>query len=160
MLGGLSRVKSVAFNRASVRIVKEKPPVHDRPVLALVVISQVLQLAAIAIENALLYQKVQRSVQMRDDFIMIASHELKTPVTVIKIQIQMIQRYLATIPADFSRRKDLLANLDTCLRQINNLTGLFENFLDASMISAARGPPPFRRGRKRRPPFLLQIGAR
>jgi signal transduction histidine kinase len=39
--------------------------------------------AALAIDNARLYRDSQRAIQVRDDFLSVAAHELKTPVTTL-----------------------------------------------------------------------------
>ncbi|MBA2405334.1 MAG: PAS domain S-box protein, partial [Bdellovibrionales bacterium] len=48
--------------------------------------------AGLALENALLYATARQAIQSRDDFISIASHELKTPITSLKLQLQMTKR--------------------------------------------------------------------
>lgn len=48
--------------------------------------------AALAIENARLYQEAQTAIQVRDTFLSIAAHELKTPVTAIMGYAQVLQR--------------------------------------------------------------------
>jgi GAF domain-containing protein len=50
--------------------------------------------AGLAINNALLYRTAQEAIQLRDDFISIASHELKTPVTSMKTYTQILQMAL------------------------------------------------------------------
>ncbi len=41
---------------------------------------------------ARLYRETQRAVRMRDDFLMLASHELRTPVTSLRLSLQSLQR--------------------------------------------------------------------
>jgi PAS domain S-box-containing protein len=48
--------------------------------------------AAISIRNAQLYRSAQQAIQVRDTFLSIASHELKTPLTTILGHAQMLQR--------------------------------------------------------------------
>jgi PAS domain S-box-containing protein len=51
--------------------------------------------AALALDNALLYQEAQKAIQARDEFLSIASHELKTPLTTLLGHAQALQRRAA-----------------------------------------------------------------
>src|SRR5579885_379048 len=51
--------------------------------------------AAFAIENAKLFTESEKAVALRDDFISVASHELKTPVTSLKMYTQVLQKEFA-----------------------------------------------------------------
>ncbi len=42
--------------------------------------------------KALLYRQAREDVRARDEFLSIASHELRTPVTALHVQLQMLQR--------------------------------------------------------------------
>ena len=86
----------------------------------------------------LLFRELTEAVRTRDEFLSIASHELKTPLTPIKLQLQGIQRLmrsdrLATLPP-----AQLAKMTDTANRQIDRLTHLVDNLLDVSRISAGK----------------------
>lgn len=50
------------------------------------------QRAAKAIDNAQLYQQTEQAVRLREQFLSIAAHELKTPLTSLMGQAQLLQR--------------------------------------------------------------------
>ena len=56
---------------------------------------ELAQRAAIAADNAQLFQQAQEAVKTREDFLSIASHELRTPVTALRLQVQIVERALA-----------------------------------------------------------------
>jgi PAS domain S-box-containing protein len=71
--------------------------------------------------------------QRKDDFISMASHELKTPVTSIKGFTQLLARRFQRLGDEESLR--FLARMDT---QLNKLTKLIGDLLDLSKIQAGR----------------------
>ncbi len=102
------------------------------------IITGVAAQAAVAIDNARLFQRAQDAVQLRDDFLAIASHELKTPLTPLRLQIQSLSRLvgkgeLATVPPERLRSLTRIAD-----RQIARLTSLIEELLDVTRISAGK----------------------
>jgi PAS domain S-box-containing protein len=71
--------------------------------------------------------------QRKDDFISMASHELKTPVTSIKGFTQLLVRRFQRLGDEESLR--FLSRMDT---QLNKLTKLISDLLDLSKIQAGR----------------------
>ena len=90
--------------------------------------------AATAIENAILYKKVQHSLKMRDDFIMVASHELRTPASAILLQTEMLKRFIETTPSVFPQQETSLSIVNNSLRQVDKMIRLFESLLEASRM--------------------------
>ncbi|MFT3772578.1 MAG: AAA family ATPase [Minicystis sp.] len=95
--------------------------------------------AAIAIENAELFERAQQSLRMRDEFLMAASHELRSPLTPLKLQNQLIRRHLEG-PAfeSLPNRKVLLTAIGRSVDQIDGLARLVDDLLDVSRIRAGR----------------------
>lgn len=69
--------------------------------------------------------ELQRAVQSRDDFLSMASHELKTPLTVIKLQSELAKRNLKQPSAAIERN-------------IERITRLVDDMLDISRISTGK----------------------
>jgi signal transduction histidine kinase len=89
--------------------------------------------AALAIENARLYSEAQKAISLRDDFISIASHELRTPVTSLKLYIQVLQKQLADRGEESLARS--FAKMDA---QLNKLTLLIQDLLNVSRIELGK----------------------
>ncbi len=53
---------------------------------------EVAHRAAIAIDNARLYRETQRAVRLRDEFLMVASHELRTPMAALSMSLKTLER--------------------------------------------------------------------
>ena len=81
-------------------------------------------------------KKLEQAVQVRDEFISIASHELKTPVTSLKMQLQITQRHLETNTVLSQER--LKKSMFVSLKQVDRLTRLIEDMLDMSKIQAGK----------------------
>jgi PAS domain S-box-containing protein len=96
--------------------------------------------AALAIENARLYteqvearRKLEDLSRLKDEFLSIASHELRTPVTSIKGYTQLAKTLIA--------ENDLRTSgeyLDVALDQIDRMSRLILELLDVSRIETGR----------------------
>ena len=83
-------------------------------------------------------EALKTAVKTRDDFLSIASHELKTPLTSLKIQVQMRKRsILKNDTAAFSMEK-LRAMVEGDERHIHRLTRLIDDMLDVVRITSGK----------------------
>lgn len=74
------------------------------------------------------------ALRARDEFLSIASHELKTPLTSLKLQFQMARRDLNSEANEVPSLEDLIEFNETSIRQINSLVDLVEDLLDTSRV--------------------------
>lgn len=93
--------------------------------------------AALAIDNARLYARAQEAIRLRDEFLSIASHELKTPLTPLQLQLQSIEGALKA-PADQSDPTRLLGKVERAIRSTGRLAALVESLLDVSRIAQGK----------------------
>jgi PAS domain S-box-containing protein len=92
--------------------------------------------AALAVDNGRLYREAQEAVRVREEFLQVASHELKTPLTPLSLKLQMLARMVdAFLP---ERRPRLMADIDMMLQQVKRLSSLMDELLDVSRISSGR----------------------
>lgn len=76
--------------------------------------------------------------RLREEFLSLAAHELKTPVTVLKLQVQIARRTAGRDAEAMPRQ--LTAMLDVLERQICRLTRLCDELLETSCIQAGQLP--------------------
>lgn len=91
---------------------------------------------AAAMSNARLYHCAQVAVGLRDDFLSIASHELRTPITTLQLQVQGCLRQVAREEAQHKASPDLKRKLTSAGRQVQKLSALVDMLLDATRLHA------------------------
>ncbi|QRN97986.1 PAS domain-containing protein [Archangium violaceum] len=80
---------------------------------------------------------LQQALQTRDDFLSVASHELKTPLTSLQLQLQMLRRSLPELD-DNGLPHPSRKRVEASLRPAERLHQLVNNLLDVSRIRAGR----------------------
>jgi signal transduction histidine kinase len=89
-------------------------------------------------ERAQLLEELKTAVKMRDEFLSIASHELKTPLTSLKLQTQIRLRSLSRGDESAFVKEKLRKMFENDTRQIERLSRLIDDMLDISRISTGR----------------------
>ena len=92
--------------------------------------------AATAIEHALLFKQAREAIRGRDEFLSIAAHELKTPMTSLLGHVQILSRRLDTgAPHDPARAR---RGLQIVTDQAWKLSRLIEQLLDVSRLESGK----------------------
>ncbi|MBI3185963.1 MAG: PAS domain-containing protein [Myxococcales bacterium] len=90
--------------------------------------------AAAAAEREHLLAQREEAIQSRDNFLSVASHELRTPITTLHLQLELLMRQVrAGDGAD-----GLKGRLEAVRRQTRRLTRLVDQLLDVSRLAANR----------------------
>jgi signal transduction histidine kinase/CHASE1-domain containing sensor protein len=92
------------------------------------------RLAAAAVDTSRLYRRAQEAVRLRDDFLSIASHELKTPLTSLSLQSDslVVAAGRGNVPDVVARKAEVIR------RNVDRLGRLIANLLDISRMEAGR----------------------
>jgi PAS domain S-box-containing protein len=93
--------------------------------------------AALAVDNARLYADAQAAIRARDEFLSIASHELRTPVAGIKGYAQLLLRAQARNRLEPARLTRSLSLIDEATDRLTTLT---QDLLDVSRIRLGQLP--------------------
>jgi PAS domain S-box-containing protein len=89
----------------------------------------------VALENAGLHQMAQSAIRVRDDFLSVASHELKTPLTPLKLHTEILARLLRGDSPLEQKVEKVEKNLKNFDRQLDKLAVLIDELLDFSKMN-------------------------
>lgn len=84
------------------------------------------------------FREAQRALGLRDEFLMIAAHELKTPLTSMKMQLQGLERLLASDPDARVLVSRLNSVVAATSRQLRRLQCLGDQLLDITRLSLGK----------------------
>lgn len=83
-------------------------------------------------------EEAQHAIKMRDEFLSIASHELKTPLTPLRLHFDILQRLVNKEVSGEAVLGRLPVFLDRSRRQVDRLTKLIDELLDVSRITSGK----------------------
>lgn len=82
--------------------------------------------------------EVEKLLEARDEFISIASHELKSPLSSLKLQAQMLRRNIALGKEDAYSPEKINQMLELTEKQVQRLDRLVNDMLDVSRIRTGK----------------------
>ena len=100
--------------------------------------------AALAFDNARLYQEAERATRARDDVLGIVSHDLRNPIHTIQLSASFVLELLATpgvaplLLPDTNRPIPVVPQLEAIRRSALRANALIEDLLDVTRIDAGR----------------------
>lgn len=111
-------------------------PLDTRIVKSKVKVFKELEQQKMVIQDQL--QQLSQALKWRDDFLSIASHELKTPITSMRLQTQMTTRSLQNSQTKTLTPEKLEKYFATSNKQLDKLTRLIDDLLDTTRIRAGK----------------------
>jgi K+-sensing histidine kinase KdpD len=90
---------------------------------------------AIVIENIRLTSEAAQAIELRDTFLSVASHELKTPLTSIYLQFESLKRKVIQTAGTDEKVIDLFSRFQF---QLGRLTRLVNELLDVTQIASGK----------------------
>ncbi len=98
-------------------------------------VEELTRRCALALDNARLYRQAREAVLLRDQFVAIASHELRTPVTSIRGYAQLLERQARNGQLAGER---VAHHAGLIVAQSTRLSALISDLLDASRFQQGR----------------------
>ncbi len=99
-------------------------------------IKELADRAGITIDKAKLYTEAQEAIRIRDEFLSIASHELKTPLTSILLSLQLILRRLEKSTHKTVESEEIFKAIEISITQSKRMSRLINDLLDVSLITS------------------------
>jgi signal transduction histidine kinase len=133
MMNGRSNIGWIALAFPRSKIPAEQDWMTSQEIL--------LEGLALHLDHLFLETELRQQVKIREQFLSIASHELKTPLTSIYGILQLQERMMKSMNWPIEMRMDQerhLSFLRLVLRQTERMTELIDGLLDVSRIQAGR----------------------
>lgn len=83
-------------------------------------------------------ENLRAAVKARDEFISICSHELKTPLTSMKIQFQLAQKLYREGNPKVFEKESVRKRIEISNKQLSRMGRLIDNMLDVSNLSSGK----------------------
>lgn len=120
---------------ASVTLSALREPVRGGVQRLIVVVEDISERKGHELERARLVRELQEGIRTRDDFLSVAAHELKTPITPLRLQAAGLLRELKR-PGDAVRWDQLVRRLGIVDKSARRLEALVDRLLDESWLDA------------------------
>ncbi len=88
------------------------------------------------LQEKLAHEETLKGIRLQDNFISLASHELRTPITALKLQLEMILKSLDRI--EFSKKETFLELIQSSQQQLDRFSQLSDEILEISRIHSGR----------------------
>jgi signal transduction histidine kinase len=103
----------------------------------LAVAEELARRCAVAMDNARLHHQLQDALRLRDDFLAIAAHELRTPLSALQLPIASVL-HTAEQPGASLAPAWVAARLGKAMAQVERMATLIDHMLDVSRITSGR----------------------
>lgn len=109
---------------------------YDKHTMA--VCSELGKRLSLAVENSRLYTISQQAIETRNHFLSIASHELNTPITSLKLHLQMVEKSIKSNEMNMPNQAKFERSIEASVKQVNRLINLVQVLLDVSHIQSGK----------------------
>jgi PAS domain S-box-containing protein len=94
--------------------------------------------ASLAVDNARLFSKAKDALKSRDEFLSMASHDLRSPLTSLRLQLQGVRRDLEPGQDCVRSLEKLVARVGSMERQTDRMLRMMDALMDITQMTAGR----------------------
>ena len=94
--------------------------------------------AGLALDNSRLFSKAQEALKARDEFLSMASHDLRSPLTSLRLQLQAVRKDMQQGGDRPRAPEKLAARVESMVRQTDRMLQMMDALLDISQMTAGR----------------------
>ncbi|QRK08827.1 PAS domain S-box protein [Archangium violaceum] len=124
---------SYAWVRSQGYVVRE----DGRPVRLIGAMADITRRRRAEEARSRLYLEAQEAIRLRDEFLSVASHELKTPITPLQLHLQTLRVLASKGSAAFAAER-VTRKLELAEHQVRRLARLVDDLLDISRLNSGR----------------------
>jgi PAS domain S-box-containing protein len=99
---------------------------------------ELVRRAGLALDNARLFRRAQEALKARDEFLSMASHDLRSPLTSLRLQLQAVRRDIQPDSDRPRTQEKLIARLSSMERQTDRMLHMMDALLDITQMTAGR----------------------
>ena len=99
---------------------------------------ELVRRAGLAVDNARLFREAQEALQARDEFLSMASHDLRSPLTSLRLQLQAVRKNLKPGSGEPCTSEKLVSRVESMERQTERMLHMMDALLDITQMTAGR----------------------
>jgi len=90
------------------------------------------------VDNARLFREAQEALKARDEFLSMASHDLRSPLTSLRLQLQAVRKNLKPDKGEPCSSEKLVSRVEVMERQTDRMLHMMDALLDITQMTAGR----------------------
>jgi signal transduction histidine kinase len=94
--------------------------------------------AGLAMDNARLFREAQEALKARDEFLSMASHDLRSPLTSLRLQLRAVRKHMQPASDEPRSTEKLISRLESMERQTDRMLHMMDALLDITQMTAGR----------------------
>jgi PAS domain S-box-containing protein len=104
----------------------------------LVLAEEFVRRAGLAVDNARLFREAREALKARDEFLSMASHDLRAPLTSLRLQLQAVRREIQPGSDGTRSTEKLVARVESMERQTDRMLHMMDALLDITRMTTGR----------------------